>query len=64
MASNLPTNVQTNSMAQFDPVAAQIQQTFDPLIAQLIARRDTLLLKLSQLRQDYTNKETTRRTAI
>ena len=64
MATNLPTNVPTNPMTQFDTVATQIHQTFDPLIAQLIARRDALLLKLSQLRQDYTDKETTRRAAI
>ena len=64
MATNLPTNVPTNPMTQFDTVATQIHQTFDPLIAQLLARRDALLLKLSQLRQEYTNKETTRRAAI
>ena len=64
MATNLPTNVPTNPMTQFDTVATQIHQTFDPLIAQLIARRDALLFKLSQLRQDYTDKETTRRAAI
>ena len=64
MATNLPTNAPTNPMTQFDTVATQIHQTFDPLIAQLIARRDALLLKLSQLRQDYTDKETTRRAAI
>ena len=64
MATNLPTNVPTNPMIQFDTVATQIHQTFDPLIAQLIARQDALLLKLSQLRQEYTDKETTRRAAI
>ena len=64
MATNLPTNVPTNPLTQFDTVAAQIHQTFDPLIAQLIARRDALLLKLSQLRQEYSDKETTRRAAI
>ena len=64
MATNLPTNVATNAMTQFDTVGTQIHQTFDPLIAQLIARRDALLLKLSQLRQDYSDKETTRRAAI
>ena len=64
MATNSPTNVTTNPMTQFDTVATQIHQTFDPLIAQLIARRDALLLKLSQLRQEYSHKETTRRAAI
>ena len=64
MVTNLPTNVPTNPMTQFDTVATQIRQTFDPLIAQLIARRDSLLLKLSQLRQEYTDKETSRRAAI
>ena len=64
MATNLPTNVPTNPMTQFDTVAILIHQTFDPLIAQLIARRDALLLKLSQLQQEYTDKETTRRAAI
>ena len=64
MATNLPTNVPTNPMRQFDTVATQIHQTFDPLIAQLIARRNALLLKLSQLRHEYTDKETTRRAAI
>ena len=64
MATNIPTIVPTNPMAQFDSVATRIHQTFDPLIAQLIARRDALLLELSQLREDYSNKETTRRAAI
>ena len=64
MATNIPTIVPTNPMAQFDSVATRIYQIFDPLIAQLIARRDALLLELSQLREDYSNKETTRRTAI
>ena len=64
MATNSPTIVPTNPMAQFDSVATRIHQTFDPLIAQLIARRDALLLELSQLREDYSNKETTRRAAI
>ena len=64
MATNLPTIVATNPMTQFDTVVTQIHQTFDPLIAQLIARRDALLLKLSQLRQEYSDKETTRRAAI
>ena len=64
MATNMPTNILTNPMTQFDTLATQIHQTFDPLIAQLIARRNALLLKLSQLRQEYTDKETTRRAAI
>ena len=64
MATNIPIIVPTNPMAQFDSVATRIHQTFDPLIAQLIARRDALLLELSQLREDYSNKETTRRAAI
>ena len=64
MATNIPTIVPTNPMAQFDSVATRIHQIFDPLIAQLIARRDALLLELSQLREDYNNKETTRRAAI
>ena len=64
MATNLPTNVPTNPMTQFDTVFTQIHKTFDPLIAQLIGRRDALLLKLSQLRQQYTDKEITRRAAI
>ena len=64
MATNLPTNVPTNPLTHFDTVVTQIHQTFDPLIAQLIGRRDALLLKLSQLRQEYSNKETTRRAAI
>ena len=64
MATNIPTIVPSNPMAQFDSVATRIHQTFDPLIAQLIARRDALLLELSQLREDYNNKETTRRAAI
>ena len=64
MATNLPPNVPLNTFAQFDAVAIEITQTFDSLIAQLIARRDTLLLELSQLREDYTTKETTRKAAI
>ena len=64
MATNIPTIVPTNPMAQFDAVATRIHQIFDSLIAQLIARRDALLLELSQLREDYSNKETTRRAAI
>ena len=64
MATNIPTIVPTNPMAQFDSVATRIHQIFDPLIAQLIARRDALLLELSQLREDYRSQETTRRAAI
>ena len=64
MATNIPTIVPTNPMAQFDTVATRIHQIFDPLIAQLIARRDALLLELTQLGEDYSNKETTRRAAI
>ena len=64
MATNLPINLLNNQIARFDSVATQINQTFDPLIADLIARRDSLLLKLSQLREDYITKETTRRAAI
>ena len=64
MATNIPIIVPTNPMAQFDSVATRIHQIFDPLIAQLIARRDALLLELSQLREDHSNKETTRRAAI
>ena len=64
MATNIPTIVPTNPMAQFDSVATRIHQIFVPLIAQLIARRDALLLELSQLREDYSNKEATRRAAI
>ena len=64
MATNLPPNAPINPFAQFDAVATEILQTFDPLIAQLIARRDALLHKLSQLREDYATKETTRKAAI
>ena len=64
MATNIPTIAPTNLMAHFDSVATRIHQIFDPLIAQLIARRDALLLELSQLREDYSNKEATRRAAI
>ena len=60
MATNLP----LSPLAHFDTVAIEISETFDPLIAQLIARRDALLYKLFQLREDYTNKETTRQAAI
>ena len=55
-----PTNLPFNNLKQFDTVSTQILQTFQTLINQLIARRDALLHKLSQLREDYTNKETTR----
>ena len=64
MATNIPTIVPTNPMAQFNSVATRIHKIFDPLIAQLIARRDALLLELSQLREDYSEKEATRRAAI
>ena len=64
MATNLQTNAPINPFAQFDAVATKILQTFDPLIGQLIARRDALLRKLSQLREDYATKETTRKAAI
>ena len=64
MATNQPTNVTTNPFAQFDSVATRIHQAFGPLITQLIARRDALLLELSQLREDYSAKEETRRAAI
>ena len=64
MATNEPTNQPLNNFQQFDAVSTQILQTFETLINQLIARRDALLHKLSQLREDYTNKETTRLEAI
>ena len=64
MATNEPTNLPFNNFQQFDNVATQILQTFQTLINQLIARRDGHLHKLSQLRKDYTNKETTRLEAI
>ena len=64
MATNEPTNLPFNNFQQFDTVSTQILQTFETLINQLIARRDALLHKLSQLREDYTNKETTRLEAI
>ena len=64
MATNEPTNLPFNNFQQFDTVATQIIQTFETLINQLIVRRDALLHKLSQLREDYTNKETTRLEAI
>ena len=64
MATNIPTIVPTNPDSQFDSVATRIHQTFDPLITQLIARRNALLLELSQLREDYSNKDATRRAAI
>ena len=64
MATNDPTNLPFNNFQQFNIVATQILQTFQTLINQLIARRDALLHKLSQLREDYTNKETTRLEAI
>ena len=64
MATNEPTNLPFNNFQQFDTVATRILQTFQTLINQLILRRDALLHKLSQLREDYTNKETTRLEAI
>ena len=64
MATNESTNLPFNNFQQFDTVATQILLTFETLINQLIARRDALLHKLSQLREDYTNKETTRLEAI
>ena len=64
MATNLPPNLPLSPLAHFDTVAIEISETFDPLIAQLIARRDALLYELFQLREDYTNKETTRQAAI
>ncbi|KAI6647951.1 Cell surface protein [Oopsacas minuta] len=64
MATNEPKNIQIDEMAQFDAVASEILQTFDPLITLLIERRDALLHQLSQLREDYTTKETTRKAAI
>ena len=64
MATNEPTNLPFNNFQQFDNVATQILQRFQTLINQLIARRDGHLHKLSQLREDYTNKETTRLEAI
>ena len=64
MATNEPTNLPFNNFQQFDTVATQILQTFQTLVNQLIARRDALLYRLSQLREDYTNKETTRLEAI
>ena len=64
MATNMPTNVTFNKMAQFDNVATIIHQILDPLIDQLIARRDALLQRVHELREDHRNKEATRIAAI
>ena len=64
MVTNEPNNLPFNNFQQFYTVANQILQTFQTLIDQLIVRRDALLHKLSLLREDYTNKETTRLEAI
>ena len=64
MATNMPTNVTFDKMAQFDNVATKIHETFDPLIDQLIARRDALLQRVHELREDHRNKEATRIAAI
>ena len=60
MATELPTKVTPTKIENFDAVTKQIYQIFDPLIARLISRRDALVLKLSQLREDYVSAETTR----
>ena len=64
MATNMPTNVTFDKMAQFDNLATIIQETFDPLIDQLIARRDALLQRVHELREDHRNKEANRIAAI
>ena len=64
MATNQPTNVTTDLLAEFDSVGTQINQVFNPLIEQLIARRDALLLTLSEIQEDYICKETTRKASI
>ena len=63
MATNQSKDITTNQMT-FDSVITQTHQIFVHLIAGLISRREALLLKLSQLREDYTAKETARRAAI
>ena len=64
MATNMPSNVTFDKMAQFDNVATKIHETYDPLIDQLIARRDALLQRVHELREDHRNKEATRIAAI
>ena len=64
MATNKPTDVTFDKMAQFDNVYSKIHQIFKQLIDQLVARRDSLLQKVNELREDFINKETTRIAAI
>ena len=64
MATNIPQMPAYDTMAHFDRVAAQIEQTFQQLIDQLIARKDCLLDKVLQLREDFHNKEATRVAAL
>ena len=60
----MATNLSPNLFAQFDAVATDITQTFASLLTQLIARRDALQHMLSQIREDYAIKETTRMAAL
>ena len=64
MATNMTQMPGVDTMAHFDGVAAQIEQTFCELINQLIARRDNLLGRVRQLREEFQDKEATRVAAL
>ena len=54
----------SNSMAHFDRVAVQIEETFRELIDQLMTRKGYLLRKVLQLNEDFHEKESTRIAAL
>ena len=51
-------------VSQFDAVTNRINKTFDTLLGILISRRNALLHKISELKQEYENKEMTRKAAM
>ena len=50
-------------ISQFDTVITRINKTFETLLDMLISRRDDLLKKISEMKQEYENKELSRKAA-
>ena len=64
MATNMSIKVSINELIQFDSVATDIMNTFELLVGQLRMRRDALLRELQDKKENYIEKESTRKAAL
>ena len=64
MATRMPIKVSTNELIQFESVTTDIVNIFERLIDQLIARRDALLREIQDKKENYIEKETSRKAAL